>query len=237
MSDKKVPTPPDEHRFTKDIKICDPFKTDRTDEMDDDRVGRIATEFEEGFELLKKYKLAATFFGSARYAVGHEICSEAEDLASRLAKSGFAIITGGAGGVMEAANKGAHSANGQSIGLNISLPEEQGSNEYLSDSKTFNYFFTRKVMLAYASEVYVFFPGGFGTLDEMFEILTLVQTKKIKKIPIVLYDREYWGPFIDLFKKQLLEKYQTISAKDLDLFVTVDTVDEAYDRILELVEC
>ncbi len=228
---------PEEHRLEEELRVCDPEKTDHTKDMESWRIFKIMAELVEGFELLKKYKLAATFFGSARCHMGDQIYSDATELASRLAKSGFAVITGGAAGIMEAANKGAFEAGGQSVGLNIKLPKEQAPNHFLTEEKTFNYFFSRKVMLSFASEVYIFFPGGYGTLDEFLEILTLVQTRKIKRIPILLYGRDFWEPLTKLFKEQLLDKYQAISPEDLDLYLIVDTPEEAYDAALRLVKC
>lgn len=138
---------------------------------------------------------------------------------------------------MGAANKGAFEAGGQSVGLNIKLPHEQNENPYLTDSLTFNYFFTRRVMLSFASEVYIFFPGGYGTLDEVFEILTLIQTNKIKHIPVILYGKEFWVPLVSLFEDMLLKTQHAISKGDLDIFVVADSVDEAYEQILTLVKC
>ncbi len=237
MTDKKLPVPPTIHRMEGELKICDPVKTDHTRDMESWRIFKIMAEFVDGFDLLKKYKLAATIFGSARCSMNDQIYKDAEALAGKLAKSGFAVITGGAGGIMEAANKGAFEAGGKSIGLNIKLPDEQGGNKYTTESATFNYFFSRRVMLSFASEVYIAFPGGFGTMDEFFEVLTLVQTNKIKRIPIILYSKAFWSPLVDFMKKTLLEDNKTINAEDLDLFVVVDTVDEAYDKIIELVKC
>ena len=200
-----------------------------------ERVGRIAAEFTQGFEVLQKYDLAATFFGSARCSLGSAMYDDATKLAYRLARSGFTIITGGAAGVMEAANKGAREAGGESVGLNIMLPEEQSGNDYTTERHDFHYFFTRKVMLTFASEVYIYFPGGFGTLDEFFEIATLVQTKKIEPIPIILMGSTYWAPLLEWLKEGLLEKYQTISQADVHIYTLVDTVDEAYNAIIEQV--
>ena len=201
------------------------------------RIYKIMAEFVDGFSLLKKYGLGATFFGSARHTVGDKYYDAATELAARLSKRGFGIITGGANGIMRAANKGAFEAGGASIGLNIKLPMEQKENDFLTDRMTFDYFFTRKVMLTFASEVYVYFPGGFGTMDELFEILTLVQTKKILPVPVVLYGKEFWSPFDTLFKEHLLGKYQVISSEDMNLYTIVDTVDEAFEHIINTVRC
>lgn len=221
-----------------ELKVCDPVKTDHTRTMEGWRILKIMDELIQGFELLKKYRLAATFFGSARSTLKDpRMYSDAEELARRLALSGFAVITGGAQGIMGAASKGAYEAKGDSIGLNIRLPQEQGSNPYLTEEYTFNYFFTRRVMLSFASEVYVFFPGGFGTLDEFFEILTLVQTGKIKRIPIILYGKDFWAPLMSLVEDMLYKVQRAVSKEDLDLVVICDTPDEAYEKILTLVKC
>jgi uncharacterized protein (TIGR00730 family) len=200
------------------------------------RVFRIMSEFVEGFEVLRKYSTAATFFGSARLRPGDPAYKEAEKLAAMLGKNGFTIITGGGPGIMEAANVGAFKVGGKSVGLNIELPMEQKLNPYVTQSKQFHFFFSRKVMLAFASEVYIYFPGGFGTLDELFEIVTLIQTEKITKIPIVLYGKDFWEPLIVFMKETLIKKYKTIDASDLDLFKVVDTVEEAYDYIVEHID-
>lgn len=200
------------------------------------RIFRIMSEFVDGFDVLRKYSTAATFFGSARLTPQDPGYKAAESLAAKLAKKGFTIITGGGPGIMEAANVGAFKVGGKSIGLNIKLPIEQKLNPYVTESESFNYFFSRKVMLSFASEVYVYFPGGFGTLDEFLEIITLVQTEKISRIPIVLYGKDFWEPLLVFFREHLLKKYKTISKEDLDLFHVVDSVDEAYDYILEHVD-
>lgn len=199
------------------------------------RIFKIMAEFVTGFEMIRKYGVAASFFGSARYTLNDDMYKEATELAGRLAKDNFAIITGGGPGIMEAANKGAFEAGGQSVGLNIELPHGQGLNTLVNDSMKFHYFFTRKVMLSFASEVYVYFPGGFGTMDEFFEIITLMQTEKIDHIPVILYGKEYWEPLTTWFKDSLVDKHHTISEKDLKLFYVVDSVDEAYSLITKLV--
>ena len=198
------------------------------------RVFRIMSEFVMGFELLRKQGLAATFYGSARTSPGDPYYKQAEALAAVLAKKKcFTVITGGGPGIMEAGNVGAFKVGGKSVGLNIQLPFEQKLNPYTTESIDFNFFFSRKVMLAFASEVYVYFPGGFGTLDELFEMMTLIQTKKIEPVPIVLYGKDYWDPLVKVFKTTLLKEFKTISKKDLDLFQVVDSVDEAYKYIVK----
>jgi len=183
----------------------------------------------------EKYDLAATFFGSARCAPDSEVYQQASGLAGKLSEAGFTIITGGAAGVMEAANKGAYEAGGKSVGMNIELPVEQSGNGFTTDAEFFDHFFTRKVMLAFASEVYVYFPGGFGTLDEFFEIATLIQTKKIEPIPIVLVGKEYWTPLLEWINVGLVEKHRTVSEEDTSLYTLVDSVDEAYTVIMNKV--
>lgn len=201
------------------------------------RIFRIMAEFVDGFDMLRKHGLAATFWGSARTTPGDKYYKAAEELSAKLAKKDFAIITGGGPGIMEAGNVGAFKVGGKSIGLNIKLPFEQKLNPYVTETETFDFFFSRKVMLTFASEVYVYFPGGFGTLDEFFEIITLIQTKKIEPIPVVLYGKDFWEPLIEFFEKDLLKKYKTISKEDMELFHVVDSVDEAYKYILKNVPC
>lgn len=211
--------------------VCKPQK------LESWRVFKIMAEFVDGFEAIRRYGLAITFFGTARTTLPPEVYKDATTLAGRLAKAGYAVITGGSSGLMEAANKGAYEAGGASIGLNIKLPMEQSSNKYVTDSMSFDHFFVRKVMLTFAAEVYICFPGGLGTLDEFSEILTLIQTKKIKRVPIVLYGKEFWMPFTDLFRTHLLEKYHAIDESDLELYHIVDSVDEAYEYITANVVC
>ncbi len=200
------------------------------------RIFRIMSEFVNGFDVLRKYSTAATFFGSARLTPRDPVYKAAESLAAKLAKKGFTIITGGGPGIMEAANVGSFKVGGKSLGLNIVLPTEQKLNPYVTESETFHYFFSRKVMLSFASEVYVYFPGGFGTLDELLEIVTLIQTEKIARIPIVLYGKDFWASILELFDKKLLKQYKTISPEDMDLFHIVDSVDEAYEYIVAHVD-
>lgn len=209
--------------------VCKPNKVESW------RVFKIMSEFIEGFETIRRYGLAATFFGSSRASLGDAVYEEATQLAAKLVKRGFTIITGGGGGIMEAANKGAFEAGGSSVGLNIRLPHEQHYNPYLTDKLEFNHFFVRKVMLTYASEVYIYFPGGFGTLDEFFEIITLIQTGKIRKVPVVCIRKAYWEQISSMINQTLYRENHTIDEKDEDLYHIVDTVDEAYEYILEKV--
>lgn len=200
------------------------------------RIFRIMSEFVNGFESLRKYSTAATFFGSARLTPQDASYKDAEALAAKLAKKNFTIITGGGPGIMEAANVGAFKVGGKSVGFNIQLPMEQKLNPYVTESQSFHFFFSRKVMLSFASEVYVYFPGGFGTLDELFEIVTLIQTNKIAKIPIVLYGKKFWTPLLTYFEDTLLNEFNTISKEDFDLFYVADSVDEAYEYIIAHVD-
>ena len=211
--------------------VCKPNKIESW------RIFKIMSEFVEGFDIIRRYSLAATFFGSARTVPGDDSYQHATELAGRLAKKGFAIVTGGSSGIMQAANKGAFDVGGASVGLNINLPDAQGYNNFLTDRFVFDHFFVRKVMLTYASEVYVYFPGGFGTLDEFFEIVTLVQTKKIRKVPIILFGKEYWEPLLSVIEATLYQKFANIDEDDMKLYTLVDTVDEAYDYIAANVAC
>ncbi|MCA9355061.1 TIGR00730 family Rossman fold protein [Candidatus Kaiserbacteria bacterium] len=221
---KKVVSQPENCRVI--TELLDPEGADG-DAVQSWRVFRIMSEFVQGFELLRSHGLAVTFWGSARTTPDDQYYKEAEELASKLAKKGFTVISGGGPGIMEASNVGAFKVGGKSVGLNIELPFEQKLNPYTTESLNFNFFFSRKVMLTFASEVYVYFPGGFGTLDEFFEIITLIQTKKIDPIPVVLYGKDYWGPLIQFFEQNLIKKYKTISQGDLDLFHIVDNVEDA----------
>lgn len=206
------------------------------DEVESWRIFKIIAELVTGFELLRNYDLAATIFGSSRCGAGDDVYNEAEELARRLVGEGFAVITGGASGVMQAANKGAKNAGGASVGLNIRLSTAQRPNEYTTVEQEFNYFFTRKLMLSFASHVYIFFPGGFGTLDELFEIMTLVQTKKIKPLLIILIGAKYWKPLIAWFEQTLKTQYRTISEEDMRIYHLVNSVDEAMEVVKSRVE-
>ena len=178
----------------------------------------------EGFEKLAKIGPCVSIFGSARTQPDHEYYKMSEEIAAKLVRHGYGVITGGGPGIMEAGNKGAASENGKSVGLNIELPYEQGSNIYIDPDKliSFDYFFVRKVMFVKYSQGFIVMPGGFGTLDELFEAVTLIQTNKIGRFPIVLVGTEFWGGLIDWIKETMLG-VGNISPKDLDLINTVET--------------
>jgi len=193
---------------------------------------KIMAELVEGFEKLSAIGPCVTIFGSARTKTTSPNYKLAEEIAYNLTKKGFGIITGGGPGIMEASNKGAHFGGGKSVGLNIMLPFEQYANPFIDKDKllNFQYFFCRKVMFIKYSQGFVVMPGGFGTLDEMFEALTLIQTHKIAKFPIVLVGKEYWNGLLDWMKKEVLD-YKNISAEDLDIIVALDTAEEVAEYI------
>jgi len=190
---------------------------------------KVMSEFVEGFEKLAKIGPCVTIFGSARTKPDHEYYKMTEEIAAKLVRHGYGVVSGGGPGIMEAANKGAKSENGKSVGLNIILPFEQQGNAYIDPDKliTFDYFFVRKVMFTKYSQGFIVMPGGFGTLDELFEALTLIQTKKIGKFPIVLVGKKYWGGLFEWIKDTMLSKENNINEKDLDLYNLVETPTEA----------
>jgi uncharacterized protein (TIGR00730 family) len=192
------------------------------------RLFRIISEFTEGFDKLANIGFAISIFGSARTRPGDSYYQKTVELAGRLAKEQFAIISGGGPGIMEAANRGAAENNAISVGLNIELPHEQRWNKYQNLSLDFRYFFARKVMFVKYSMGYVCMPGGFGTLDEFFESLTLVQTGKIYHMPVVLFGTDFWGGLLDWMKERLLS-YGTISEEDFELITLTDDIDEVVE--------
>lgn len=198
------------------------------------QIFKIMSEFVEGFESLNKIGPCISIFGSARTTPENKYYSLAENIASKLVSEGYGIITGGGPGIMEAANKGAKSAGGKSVGLNIDLPFEQMPNVFIDADKllNFRFFFVRKVMFVKYAQGFVVLPGGFGTMDEMFEALTLIQTKKIEPFPVVLVGKKYWGGIFSWIKETLIEE-KNISAEDLNLFIMVDTADEVVKAIRE----
>jgi uncharacterized protein (TIGR00730 family) len=189
------------------------------------RIFRILAEFVEGFEMLARIPPAVAIFGSARVLPGSEAYGKAEEIAGLLARNGYSVITGGGPGVMEAANKGASEANATSVGLNIELPLEQKPNIFANKLLNFRYFFVRKVMFVKYSIAFVILPGGFGTLDELFEAITLIQTRKIKPFPVILVGKDYWKGLLDWIGDTLLRE-KMIAVEDLDILKTVDTAEE-----------
>lgn len=193
---------------------------------------KIMAEFVDGFDALAKIGPCVSIFGSARTKSGTKYYDLAEETAFQLTQNGYGVITGGGPGIMEAANKGAHRGEGKSVGLNIELPFEQNGNPYIDNDKllNFDYFFVRKVMFIKYSQGFIVLPGGFGTLDELFEAITLIQTKKIGQFPIILMGSKFWAGLIDWIKESLLEE-GNISPEDLDLMKIVDTAEEAVTEI------
>jgi hypothetical protein len=198
------------------------------------RMFRIMAEFVDGFEALAKYHPAVSIFGSTRVKPGDEVYQKAEQIGKLLAENGFAVITGGGPGVMEAANKGAFSAGGKSIGLNIELPLEQKPNPYTNITLNFRYFFVRKVMFVKYAVAYIILPGGFGTMDELLESITLIQTKKIRPFPVILVGSEYWRGFLDWIKEVVLKEGK-ISSADLEILQLIDKPEEIVKAIKKTV--
>lgn len=192
---------------------------------------KIMSEFVNGYENMGRIGPCVSIFGSARTKPDDPFYLLAEKIAFKISKAGYGVITGGGPGIMEAGNKGAHFGGGTSVGLNIELPFEQHFNPYIDNDKNlnFDYFFVRKVMFVKYSQGFVVMPGGFGTLDEMFEALTLIQTKKVARFPIILVGSQFWSGLINWIKEVLVEREKTVSEKDLELFKIVDTEDEVLD--------
>jgi uncharacterized protein (TIGR00730 family) len=204
----------------------------RTHETIAGDISLIASEFLAGFQEVERIdRPAVSIFGSARVAAGSTTYEAARETARLFAAAGLGVVTGGGPGVMEAANRGAKEGGGLSIGFNILLPHEQGLNPYCDISRTFKHFYVRKVMFVKAAEGFVIFPGGFGTMDELYEALTLIQTGKIGTFPVVLFDRDYWGEMIDWIREEMLAD-GLVSPDDLDLLYLTDDPQEAVDRIV-----
>jgi len=217
-------------------KIIRAFKEKEWNEIqasDSWRVFKILSEFVEGFEKLARIGPCVSIFGSARTTPDNPYFKLAEEIAYNLTQRGYGVITGGGPGIMEAANMGAKRGNGKSVGINIDLPFEQEANLFIDPDKliTFDHFFVRKVMFMRYAQGFIVLPGGFGTFDELFEALTLIQTEKIGQFPIVLVGRSYWKGLVDWIKDVMLEQEETINADDLDLFVMSDGAEEAVDYI------
>ncbi|WP_328462176.1 TIGR00730 family Rossman fold protein [Actinoplanes sp. NBC_00393] len=217
---------------TADQKLLDSHHRGEWKTKDAWRALRILSEFVEGFDTLADLPPAVSVFGSARSSPDSYECELAYSLGAALAEAGYAVITGGGPGVMEAANRGATEAGGMSVGLGIELPFEQGLNDWVDVGIDFRYFFVRKTMFVKYAQAFVVLPGGFGTLDELFEAITLVQTKKVTRFPVILMGAEYWGGLLDWMKRRMLDEGK-ISAMDLDLIQTTDDVAEAVRIIVD----
>lgn len=216
-------------------KVPAPTKPITKDDIRDEankRLSRINHEFVHGIDFLKTFPKSVSFFGSARVDENNAAYKKARHLGAKIVKElGYAIVAGGGPGIMEAGSRGARDANGRSLGLTIRLPIEQESNPYLTDSLDFYYFFSRKVILSFSAQAYLFFEGGFGTMDEFFEIITLIQTKKIEKVPVVLVGKKFWKPIDKFIKQKLYAKYKTINPEDLNLYTVTDDEDEIIEII------
>lgn len=203
------------------------------DHETEERVDRIEKEFRAGFDVVNKFNYTVTVFGSARFLEDNPHYQKAREVAGMLAQEGFTVITGGGGGIMEAANRGAYEAGGQSVGFNIQLPHEQQLNQYTTESMPFRYFFARKVMLAYAASALLCFPGGFGTLDEMFEVITLIQTAKMPPVPVILVGVDFWSPLDQFIKDKMLHGLGVISHGDEDIYAITDDIEAIKKMINE----
>jgi uncharacterized protein (TIGR00730 family) len=194
---------------------------------------KVLSEFVDGFEVLNHIGPCVSIFGSARTKPDSKYYNLATEMARQVTASGFGVITGGGPGIMEAANKGAHEGGGDSVGLNIYLPFEQHGNPWIDHDKNlhFRYFFVRKVMFVKYAQAFIVMPGGMGTLDELFEVLTLIQTGKCDKVPVILFGSDFWGGLVDWIKQKLANEYETVSQKDLDLIMVTDSPEEAVERI------
>lgn len=210
----------------------DPFPVDKPFNFAEDanwRIFRIMAEFIEGFEFLAPLRKEITFFGSARLPEDSYWYKQSQNLGRLLGKAGFSVITGGGPGIMEAGNRGAFEAGAESIGLDIELPTEQRRNPYVKRGIGFHYFFVRKVMLSASAQAYVFFPGGFGTMDEFFEMVTLIQTKKMEPVPVICMGKDFWDPLDSWMRKVVLEKFEAISPEDTSIYSIVNSAEEAFD--------
>ncbi|ADO45108.1 conserved hypothetical protein [Hydrogenobacter thermophilus TK-6] len=217
---------------SKELRLIEELKIKQGDTW---RVLKIMSEFVRGFDELSNVGPAVTFFGSSRLGEEDKYYKFAYRTAFRLGQMGFCIITGGGPGVMEAANRGAYDAGALSVGLNIEIPKEQVPNRYQNKSLQFDYFFVRKVMLIKYSFAYVIFPGGFGALDELFEALTLIQTGKSHRFPVILFGSKYWGPLLD-FMREVMVPHRTISQEDTKLLTLVDDPEAVISQVLSEVE-
>jgi uncharacterized protein (TIGR00730 family) len=208
----------------------DRYEINKLEKEESWRMFRIIGELVEGFDSLMDIAPAVTIYGSARLKPEDPLYARAEEIAFRLGKAGFSIVTGGGPGVMEAANKGARRAGVKSVGLNIELPEEQVCNIYADRTLTFHHFFVRKVMLVKYATAFVIMPGGLGTLDELTEVLTLIQTQKIRPFPVIMFSTDYWGGFLDWLRGTVLA-HGAIDEADFELLRVMDSIDEVTDAV------
>jgi uncharacterized protein (TIGR00730 family) len=211
----------------KERKSGEPLTIKELDRLIEERMNITDNEFIHGYDLIKKYPRSVSILGSARFKPDNPYYQRAESLGRKIAKElDYVIVTGGGPGIMEAASKGAFEAGGKTVGFAIKLPKEQTVNKYLTEYVEFEYFFSRKTLLYFSAESYVYFPGGFGTFDELFEIITLIQTKKIPVVPVILVGKSFWQPLLDLIHQKLLDAAHTISPDDEKIFQIVDDEDE-----------
>lgn len=211
-----------------------PLTPHELDEHIQRKIHRINKELQKGFDFIKSYDKSVTIFGSTRLKRSSPLYTKAVSLSEKLSRLGYAIVTGGGPGIMQAANEGAYKVGGKSLGLNIQLPREQVANPYQTDSAEFYYFFIRKLCLTFSAEAFIYFPGGYGTMDEFFEILTLVQTNKIRRVPIILFGSKFWQDFDDLFTKKMFKQFGTVNRKELKLYHVCDDENEVI-RIIKKV--
>lgn len=189
-------------------------------------------ELSRGYDLIKKYPKTVSVLGSARFKEDNKYYQLARSLASKIVKEmNYAIVTGGGPGIMEAANRGAFEAGGVSLGITIKLPKEQSTNKYVTESADFEYFFDRKALLFFYAQAYIYFPGGFGTFDELFELVTLIQTNKVNRRPVILVGSEFWNPLLKLIDEKLTKEYKTINPEDEEIYKVVDSEDEVIEII------
>lgn len=200
--------------------------------LDESKLKKIEEEFRHGIEAVRAFNPSVTFYGSTHLKTDNPYHEKVRSLAKLIAQElKYNILTGGGPGIMEAANRGGHEGGVRSVGLTIKLPKEQGSNPYVTDEIPFSFFFSRQSSMSYSTEACIFCPGGFGTLSELFEVLTLKQTHKIGPVPVILFDSEYWAPFDKLIKEVLLEKFKTINLEDLNIYMVKDSPEEIVEII------
>jgi len=214
------------------VKPSAPLTIDELSQLIINRLYTANDEFIRGYELIKKYPRSVSILGSARFKPDNIYYKQAESLAARIVRElNYAVVTGAGPGIMEAANKGAFQAGGKSLGFAIKLPNEQKVNDYLTEYVEFEYFFSRKTLLFFSAETYIYYPGGFGTMDELFEILTLIQTKEIPRVPVILVGREFWTPLLKLIDDTLYHEANTINLEDQSIYKIVDNEEEIIEII------